>query len=97
MVSTVRIYTFEAERNRELVANFKHGTSVDENEENSCFSVFANNRVIIVEDTDMASDIFVYNVQGQCIYKGKEKKIAVPVTGLYVVAIENKKMKVIVE
>lgn len=97
VVSTDRIYTFEAERNRVLVANFKHGTSVEENEENSFFSVFSNDRVIIVEGADMASDIFVYNVQGQCIYKGKEKKISVPASGLYVVEIGNKKMKIVVD
>lgn len=96
-VSTDRVYTFRVERNRNLVANFRPGSGVDENEENSSFFVFANNRTIIVEDADMASDIFVYNVQGQCIYKGKEKKISVSASGLYVVEIGNKKMKIVVD
>ncbi len=96
VVCSESIYSFVAENNRDLMANFG-GTGIGENEESSKVFVFANGNVLFVEGVDESSEVTVYNVQGQCIYKGLGKKICVPCAGLYIVAAENRKIKVIVE
>lgn len=96
VVCSESIYSFVAENNRNLMANFG-GTGLGENEESSKVFVFANGNVLFVEGVDESSEVTVYNVQGQCIYKGLEKKICVPCVGLYIVSVENRKIKVIVE
>ena len=96
IVSSERTYTFAAEHNRDLTANFS-GTGFDENEEILNFSVFANGRIVRVVGLGQDTEIMVYNIQGQCVYKGCDTMITIPSSGLYVVVTGNKRKVIIVE
>lgn len=96
VVCSQTTYSFVAENDRNLMANFR-SLSVDENEVSSRVFAFAKDRSIMVEGSDTSSEITVYTIQGQFIYKGLEKKIPVPSAGLYIVAVGNRKIKVVVE
>ena len=95
-MSSERTYTFAAEHNRDLTANFS-GTGFDENEEILNFSVFANGRIVRVVGLGQDTEIMVYNIQGQCVYKGCDTMITIPSSGLYVVVTGNKRKVIIVE
>ena len=90
------IYSFIAERDRSLMANFG-GTGIGEIEESSKVFVFAKNRELFIEGADGLSEVAVFNVHGNVVYKGLRRRITMPCSGLYIVAIENRRMKVVVE
>ena len=90
------VYSFIAENDRNLLANFG-GTGVGEIEESSKVFVFAKNRELLIEGADGLSEVTVYNVQGNVVYKGLRRRITMPCSGLYIVTVENRRMKVVVE
>lgn len=95
-VCTEPVYSFIAERDRNLIANF-WGTGIGEIEESSKVFVFAKNRELFIEGADGLSEVTVYNVQGIIVYKGLRRRISLPCAGLYIVTIENRGMKVVVD
>lgn len=97
VVCTENIYTFSIDEYdyHTITANFG-GMGIAEDEKLDVTAT-AINGMIYVEGADDLSDIMVYNVQGQLIYKGLEKRIRIPNSGLYIVVVEDKTIKVIVE
>lgn len=89
-------YSFVAENDRSLTAYFG-GTGVDESEKFSNVFAYVKDNTLFVVGVNESSEVTVYNVQGQSIYKGLERKISVPCVGLYIVAVENRRIKVIAE
>ena len=96
VVCSETTYSFVAENDRNLIANFG-GTGVEENEEASKVFVYVRDNMLFVEGVDKLSEITVYNVQGQSVYKGLGRKISIPRVGVYIVAVENRRIKVVVE
>ncbi|MBQ2173546.1 MAG: hypothetical protein II453_00250, partial [Alphaproteobacteria bacterium] len=96
VVCSEMTYSFVAENDRNLIANFG-GTGVEENEEASKVFVYVKDNMLFVEGVDELSKIMVYNLQGQSIYKGLGRKISIPRVGVYIVAVDNRKIKVVVE
>ena len=82
---------------RNLVACFA-GLGINDNEAENDIVVFSNtDKTITIVGAKEESQVTVYNLQGQMIYKGTEKTIKVATVGLYIVAVESKRTKVIVE
>ena len=97
VVCNTPTYTFIVNGEKNLVAYFG-GLGIEENETESKISIFANaNRTITIIGAEKESQVIIYNIRGQMIYKGTEKTIKMTNSGLYIVAVENKRMKVIVE
>ena len=97
VVCNTPTYTFIVNGERNLVAYFG-GLGIEENETESKISIFANaSRTITIIGAEKESQVIIYNIRGQMIYKGTEKTIKMTNSGLYIVAVENKRMKVIVE
>ena len=97
VVCNTPTYTFIVNGEKNLVAYFG-GLGIEENETESKISIFANaNRTITIIGAEKESQVIIYNIRGQMIYKGTEKTIKMTNSGLYIVAVENKRMKVVVE
>lgn len=91
-------YSFEIELSEKplvLTAVFK-GTGVEE-EIPSMIQTIVNGRLISIVGVDANMEIKVFNGLGQIVYQGFDKNIWVYNAGVYIVAIENKRIKVIVE
>ena len=74
------------------------GLGINDNEAENDIVVFSNtDKTITIVGAKEESQVTVYNLQGQMIYKGTEKTIKVATVGLYIVAVESKRTKVIVE
>lgn len=95
VISRSNPYSFVVDRDRIITANFD-GTGVDDNFSQNRINVSVKDRIISIE-ADGASVILAYNIQGQCVYRGYEKEFYVPCAGLYIVSIENKRIKVVVK
>ena len=96
VVSNHPDYSFYVYQNCEFVANFRYGTGVEE-DLTSEISVFAKDRVLSIIGTEEVAEIKVYNGLGQLVYQGFSQNIRVYNAGVYIVAVENKRIKVIVE
>lgn len=96
VISIDSIYTFVVDRDRTLVANFG-GTGIDENKETSKICAFVKDKMIMIEGVEGFSEVSVYNMSGQRVYQGAKKKFFVPCSGLYIVVVENKRIKVVVK
>ncbi len=88
--------SFPVYGDRTITAVFQQGIEVDENAL-SDIKVVTENRSIHIEGMEDTSKIIVYNMRGQKIYEGKDNKIMVYGAGIYIVAIENRRIKVVVE
>ena len=89
-------YSLVANSDRTITAVFKRGLGVDENEQLDMI-VYSVGRTIHVEGVGDLSKVVVYNSHGQLVYKGIDKTVAVTCSGLYIVAVGNRRIKVIVE
>ncbi len=93
-IGTELTYSFVVNRDRTIAASFS-GTGLDET--TSQLTISTEDGHITINGADDASMVSVYNIQGQKIYHGSNKTINISNPGLYVVAIENKTIKVVVE
>lgn len=95
-VSNVRDYSFVVSRNRNLVANFRVNYGIEEEEATEAF-VIVRDRTLSIIGAEEQSEVLIYNSLGQEIYKGLDRSIPIRNVGVYIVAVENKRIKVIVE
>ena len=95
-VSSNKDYSFVVNGNRNLVANFRyHGTGIEE-ESATKISVIVRDRMLSIIGAEENEEIKVFNGLGQIIYQGFNQNIRVYSAGVYIVVVENKKIKVIV-
>ncbi len=69
---------------------------VNDDIDNGIYAFVMEDRTIKIIGVEDLSQISIYNISGQCIYKGDDKTIKVPSSGLYVVVTENKLIKIMV-
>ena len=95
-VSSNKDYSFVVNGNRNLVANFRYkGTGIEE-ESATEISVIVRDRMLSIIGAEENKEIKVFNGLGQIIYQGFNQNIRVYRAGVYIVIVENKKIKVIV-
>ena len=95
-VSSNKDYSFVVNGNRNLVANFRYnGTGIEE-ESATEISVIVRDRMLSIIGAEENEEIKVFNGLGQIIYQGFNQNIRVYSAGVYIVVVENKKIKVIV-
>lgn len=96
-VSSNKDYSFVVNGNRNLVANFRYnGTGIEE-ESATRISVIFKDRMLSIIRAEENAEIKVFNGLGQIVYQGFDQRIRVYSAGVYIVAIENKRIKVIVD
>lgn len=96
-VSGQRDYSFVVNGNRNLVANFRYKGLGIEEEIAPRISVLVDDRELSIYGVDDGCKVLVFNGLGQIVYQGFEHNIHVSSAGLFIVAIENVRIKVVVE
>lgn len=88
------VEAYKADKNWGQFANIVAGEAGVENLANDNISIKAINGNIVVEADENAL-VTVYNVNGQVVYNGAEKTVAVEQPGMYIVRVNDKVQKVI--
>jgi len=70
---------------------------VDDETDSGIYAFAMEDRTIKIIGLEEACPVSVYNIKGQCVYKGKDNTIKVTSSGLYLVAVENNLIKVMVQ
>lgn len=88
--------SFYVYQNYSIVANFRYGTGIEEESETQV-SVMVRDRLLSIIGAEENEEIKVFNGLGQIVYQGFNQSIRLYSAGVYIVAIKNKRIKVIVE
>lgn len=88
--------SFYVYQNYSIVANFRYGTGIEEESETQV-SVMVRDRLLSIIGAEENEEIRVFNGLGQIVYQGYNQSIRLYSAGVYIVAIKNKRIKVIVE
>lgn len=72
------------------------GTGIEEGLASKLYAI-VNDRIVSIIGAEEQSEAVLYNNLGQVIYKGLDRIIPIRNAGLYIVAIENKRIKIVVE
>lgn len=72
------------------------GTGIEEGLASKLYAI-VNDRIVSIIGAEEQSEVLIYNSLGQEIYKGFERSIPIQKAGVYIVAIANKRIKIVVE
>lgn len=96
-VSGNKDYSFVVNGNRNLVANFRYDNHGIEEEHETELYVIVRDKLLSIIGVEENAEIKVFNGTGQIVYQGFDQGIRVNTAGVYIVAIKNKRIKVIVD
>lgn len=90
--------SIEAYRNAKIWCNFKNiheanGAGIDQVTYPNLIKVSVDNGKLIVTGAEGNTPVEIYNVNGQCVYRGSGKSIDYVPSGAYIVKVNNKSFK----